>query len=436
MNIHLESATKDITWFIDEFLQLKKDIPINQGILNDIFNNHLHLKHWDTTIDGPNLLKEELITTSVNLIDIVNQIKDCCITRHPVICRVVNCLRKSKYNPGSIRMQFERFHKDKWSSIKEKIWKLDDLVAYTLHTMYIYELIVKIGIKNVKWQDTLLNYYKRLKRNHSASIYRLWKITNTFSLVKSESVQMQYPIWAKIRKISCKIAQLRGNLSHKKRIKYAKYLEKYSNETRFGLSLNIMEAVIADRLHYKVKDNAATGMALIANPIGDVWADCGSQNDTARKNAPIKFQMPGAWSDLYLSWNLNFVSHFSNPHIVFAKLLQPTVFCAQPEDFIYPRALSLLVSVQCYMLDMLTSREIPTKIVGNEFILKHASVNRTFANRMSIRISDHTIEAWGNFWKKIKNTPDFLWKTVRTIVNDPFRITRDPSQFSQDSIHI
>ena len=426
-------AKKDVKWFSKQ-LSNDKYIPLNALVVREVIGQ-LHLDEWDDQLDGPNLLAK-CIDKKVgprNLFIMVEQISACIVTHHPVLCRVLGKLRASNYIFTDIVIPMETFTGTKWEKGSTVPWTFQEFVKYTLHTMFVFECIVKIGMDEVAYQDRIINYYNRLKRHHFTSSYDLWMRTNTFSLMKSESVQMQYPIWAKIRKMSRKAQS--PNITVQESQRYHAQLEKLSDDTRFGLSLNILEAVAADKLFYKIPDNAKAGMALILNPVGKVTASpIRDKGKMYSDNSRVKFLMPGSWADLYVSWNLNFVSKFSNPHQVFAKLLQPSVFCAQPDDFIYPRALSLLVTVQSFMLDMLTHRSIPNKIPGMDFIMKHAKINGKFGDKMAVKVSDSTVNSWRAELVKVKNIPRFAYKTLKILWQKPLKMTKGKKPFSQDTI--
>ncbi len=127
------------------------------------------------------------------------------------------------------------------------------------------------------------------------------------------------------------------------------------------LILNILEAVIEDqRTGYR--DNALAGVALAINPVEDVWIESGNQ--------AFKYQLSSRWTSLYETWNLAFITaNMPNLHLLYPKLLIPQVLCADSNDYIFNRSLSLWTSINFYLLAK-ASKRAEIELPGKEALAK------------------------------------------------------------------
>jgi hypothetical protein len=116
---------------------------------------------------------------------------------------------------------------------------------------------------------------------------------------------------------------------------------------RWMLSLNIMEAVLLDRVNGR-RDNAYAGWVLASHRPGaikkDPRTDSGPSGwSTGRKAVSLFPPLPRLWADLYHSWNLAFCMQFKTFPWLMTKLLIPCVsgYQTQPETYLYYRILAL-----------------------------------------------------------------------------------------------
>lgn len=118
------------------------------------------------------------------------------------------------------------------------------------------------------------------------------------------------------------------------------------NFLRGMLPLNIMEATVFDASLLNF-DNVEAGRVLAWNPpssVSDARTGTGPASwSPDGRSVQIGLPLAQAWDDLYQSWNLAFVSHYSHFPYVVTKLLVPSVseYQADPRAYIYHRALAL-----------------------------------------------------------------------------------------------
>lgn len=126
---------------------------------------------------------------------------------------------------------------------------------------------------------------------------------------------------------------------------------------RFGLTVNILEAVVSDYIS-GFRDNAKTGLTLAFHRTGsknyDPQTGSGPSAWSADKKA-IRMSMPMTkeWCDLYQTWNMAFVSTFKDFPYIISKLLIPQVANYQniPTSYMYKRTLALYLCLNHASLD-------------------------------------------------------------------------------------
>ena len=325
-----------------------------------------------------------------------------------------------------------------------------ELIVDTFHTCDVYEVICEWVMKDfVANIPRLMEHYRQKKLTKQRSNTKTAKkytrselksMVNVFALVKSESVQLQFPIWLTIRSGTIKLAAERNENvanvdilpSHQKSetaLHIAKIIQKANDETRFGLAANIFEAALADRAALGFSDNASTGAVLYTSPIaGTYWRD-----------DKIKMNMPPVFQALYHSWNMCFVTVMDLPNLVFAKLLFPTVHGAKPEDYIYPRAIALICAVNSSMIDTVQERahyDAPTRIgtpygsdpatVDVTWNKIHGSINLRMAMRVLGNVNEEEIRVGLTALlakRRALGVMDFTRKFTRTLAEDPLKLT-------------
>lgn len=199
-----------------------------------------------------------------------------------------------------------------------------DMIVRMIHHIALLESLVREMIKDshrmILLREQILKNRKELGvRNGASSVADLYKITgNLFEVVKLKTMDLVFEDYVRIRKS--------GELSPRDLL----------NRQR-SLTVNILEAVYTENRN-DFKDNALAGIALAINPLDDLYLD-GLDN-------AIVYKVNQDWVNLYQSWNLAFVTgNINNLHLVYPKLLIPTVLSATPNEYIFSRALALWPTV-------------------------------------------------------------------------------------------
>jgi hypothetical protein len=118
---------------------------------------------------------------------------------------------------------------------------------------------------------------------------------------------------------------------------------------RYGLSMNILEAAIADKW-YGHHDNAYAGWVLATNPAGGEYnpkTQAGPAFISSSLGSPmlhVRTPFTKFWNDLYTVWNLSFVSSYPHFPYVMTKLLIPTLH-REPSLWTFHRLISLTTQV-------------------------------------------------------------------------------------------
>lgn len=148
-----------------------------------------------------------------------------------------------------------------------------------------------------------------------------------------------------------------------------------------SLTFNILEASVAENLN-GFNDNAMAGIALVINPAEDVRM--------VGDRRFIEYELSQEWVSLYESWNLAFITgNVQYLNLLYPKLLLPAVIDAEPDDYIFNRALSLWLSTNFFLFAQITgkpdlsipNRELLTQLWGEinlkaaeELVLKNLAV--------------------------------------------------------------
>ena len=131
--------------------------------------------------------------------------------------------------------------------------------------------------------------------------------------------------------------------------------------TQNRLILNIVEAVIEDKRTHN-EDNALAGIALAINPAEDVRFESESR--------VIEYVLSPEWTRLYETWNLAFITaNMQSLQLFYPKLLIPQVLCAESNDYMFNRALSLWTSINFYLLTKASKRP-ETELSGKEALAR------------------------------------------------------------------
>ncbi|MEC8052743.1 MAG: hypothetical protein VX210_18245 [Myxococcota bacterium] len=168
------------------------------------------------------------------------------------------------------------------------------------------------------------------------------------------------------------------------------------NMLRTMLSVNILEAMALDA-KLGNWDNAAAGWALAKHRAGgaeDAATGAGPARFASDSDA-IEFNMPltKEWADLYSTWNMGFVSHYSYFPYVMAKLLIPEVsdYQDKPNEYIYDRALALYAHLHFSLFGRSGHGEVSVNSMNwatDELTDHFGEVNRASANDYDAKVNE------------------------------------------------
>jgi hypothetical protein len=216
-----------------------------------------------------------------------------------------------------------------------------------LHTMLLFEVLGTWASDSFTFREGMVAYYRAQISEHTGVSRFLHP-----AYIKTFSVDKAY-------NLITSLCAAEGSLK-----------EELIATARFTLTVNILEAVVYDR-HNGVADRSAAGYALVANPIGRVSV----QPTTGH----ILVQMSAEYAMLYLVWNLSYILQFAHPNLYIAKLLQPLVFCAAPDKFIFFRMHSLYMAANSSTLDAYQNRTYLAALPQGPWVQKLIDINLRYA---------------------------------------------------------
>jgi len=169
------------------------------------------------------------------------------------------------------------------------------------------------------------------------------------------------------------------------------------------ISLNILEAVLANLSFAFWPDNARAGMALLLAP------SVAFQSDFTQ-------QLPRKWYELYCAWNANFIwpSHYYDDMMCFTMLLTPTIALGSPETFWYDRTHSLFWVVRSAQLTAMRRaleqqpsdevrcfhcRQLNPPSDRQPLTSRTARVTRALGERLATASGDDVSEGSGVWWR-------------------------------------
>jgi hypothetical protein len=113
-----------------------------------------------------------------------------------------------------------------------------------------------------------------------------------------------------------------------------------------GLFANVMEAIVTDLIR-GFKENALAASILLTNPLRSLSVE-GPRRD-------VKQRFVQGWTELYLIWNLAFMTgNLEDLDLTIPKLFITLLVNAKPEDFLYHRGVALWVTASVVLLNKLT----------------------------------------------------------------------------------
>lgn len=108
----------------------------------------------------------------------------------------------------------------------------------------------------------------------------------------------------------------------------------------------------------------------------------GLQIDTVPKKTSL-FQLPGEWRDLYNAWNLHFIITTFDNLFLPIKILIPSVFSAQPDNFKEARMLALFLFANLYVSEQVSRNHFFKSVVhfkkSAEILNVWGQINESYA---------------------------------------------------------
>jgi len=188
-----------------------------------------------------------------------------------------------------------------------------------------------------------------------------------------------------------------------------------------GTVLNVYEAASTE---YKkgLKDNAFSGHVLTqviknGNPKYHIAKSAvfpkTIQNDfydslISRENYYLKDDLTQGWINLYESWNMCFIlSELNNLHILFPKLLIPSVLSAKQGDYMYTRVIALWLSINHYTLRQLKKLpEVKGPVNRDEMVRAWGAINKKYADQLVAQTKNLDPKLVQDSYKSFFSMPD------------------------------
>ena len=207
-----------------------------------------------------------------------------------------------------------------------------------------------------------------------------------------------------------------------------------------GLTMNIMEAMWSD---YQAgnKDNAEAGYELaVLDGLFDFTRQANRARHATAESSMFKISpIPRNYSDLYHSWNLNFVcqEYPGKTPVVLAKLLTPAVgsYSARPERYMQPRVIALYAQILREMCERVidgTNGDLPEvdTWISIEFRDLWSKVNLIYSKRYRAFYESLGRGLAGIIRTSMDAASDIfvqsVWKEVKEAIEDgePERLTK------------
>ncbi|MBF0312956.1 MAG: hypothetical protein HQK52_06045 [Oligoflexia bacterium] len=333
-----------------EKLEINLDMKTDISLLNEIFDHDMQLADFAA---AKKLLGDKL-TKATSMRPMLEVIKQAIIQKQPAIAQFL-CL-----------------------ALKKDLLKIPDdnaknMIARTLHLTFLLEEITKEMANNLDFSRDIYNYYLQVSKDKfnvcdSGLTYvkDLYRIYGDW-FMPAKSLAMDWAFTGIMEK------RAKGFVTDK--------------ETEIGktkLILNIAEAIAADYFA-NFKNNLLAGVALAINPYTKAEIE-------GEKKAYEQHFSPG-WTSLYETWNMAFITgNINNLHLVYPKLLIPSVINADSKDYIFNRSLSLWLTLKFTLF---------------------AKAND--ANELKLPNSKELAEVWGEV--NAQHAKDFVKRTNGTELN-------------------
>lgn len=300
-------AAKEIDYAFDA-LGLPYGIRINRHLLEEIFENEMHLKDF-----APIQARMHLAIKTLDSFDpMLSTMKSAITRRHPAIAELLSVAAKENLFVGII--------------------KQPGLMKRMIHRIFLLEILIQEMTKSQDFMVKLLTHYGEKRRQLGIGsafpfgfINLYQKFPNIFMVAKALTID------------KCFIQ----NLDMSRKLALDEEDLKVKNKYLF---LNIFEATAYDYVCGR-KDNAFVGMALSMSLVK-------SFSVLGEEKILVQYFKDG-WESLYETWNLAFVvGNFAYADYVLPKLLIPQVIDAKPGHYLFVRAITLWVIIQLYIFNL------------------------------------------------------------------------------------
>lgn len=361
----------DATQVVNKIVRLaqsKHRVTLDRTLVDSLVLHTLFLKEWDERIKyKPNPL--DIVKTYIkrnNIASVLDGFKKGCIGRHPVLCELMAIILENKWVED---------HYD------EKTFKV---VKNTVHMMLIFDALVKHTVSDSHFLVCLMDYYSFMKwRKYKTNNELLGRDKESlFAVIKAESVD-----WCLTQFLQMK--DVRDSKSFNK-TQRAEMFRLIGKRCAFGLDTNIYEAIVGDKIintEYS-RNNATAGTnGLLLQPYGI----------PSLENSQMVFnQMRQSYASHYLAWNLCFICKYTSAPMLYAKLFQPYVLDAEPKDFMFRRAISLLLTVQSVMCNIFYRNSYRDSYDVSKLHVPFSELNLKYGNAIMVHYHG-TSSHWHKF---------------------------------------
>ena len=383
----------------------KHPITLDIKLIHHIVNHTLYLKQWEKIIVQNVPTPQHIVDTyckQPNIIrTVIDGFKHGCVQRHPVFCELIGMILHHKWLD---------------TSYTKKVFQV---VNKTVHTMVVFEALVRYAITDAKFLKCVIDFYSFMKwkkyKNNYELLSKLDK-ESLFALVKAESVD-----WCLTQYLQ--MCEVRDSHSFTKKQKEDLY-EKIGERCAFGLDTNIYEAVFGDKVintDYSVNNATAGTNGLLLQPYG---------RPTLENGVMVFNGMEQTYMSMYTSWNLCFICKYTSAPLLYAKLFQPFVLDAEPKYFMFRRAISLLFTVQSTMCNILYSMNNKDQYDVSKIHLTFSKLNLAYGTAMMQHIHGYT-----SYWYKtklfFKNVPYLARKLVTLFQSKPLEHMNSRKQYTR-----
>lgn len=318
----------------------------------------------------------------------------------PMISRVLNSIVEK--HPPTVEFICEALNRDLIPKLGKKERKtLERIVHHTFLLEYITQAMADNWRLMVEIRHHLIAKREAfgIRSDFMGSVLDLYALTGElFEPIKTKTMDWVFSEYERIREA--------GTISDQE-------IAARQNSLKF----NILEAAITEN-HNGYHDNAMAGIALTINPFSTVRVD--------EEDRFLEYEQSQEWNSLYESWNLAFITA-NMPHfgMLYPKLLIPSVIDADPDDYLFNRALSLWVSLNFHLFAQLNQKpdfEIPNR---EELSLLWSEINHKYGKELVLANQGVALE---NFGYLLGMTYETLWGQLKMLLIGSGVITPDEAQ--------